>query len=89
MVVRAATGEVVKVLPSPDKLDSGLRVAAFDGKRILVTDYLEYRVLPLECGRVSLFLGSFGIPLRALSGACSDGVNFWLALIDTAQLARF
>ena len=58
-----------------------------DGKRVLVTDQLEFRVLVWNAADFT-FLGAFPIPSSSF-GACSDGVNFWLALRDTSQLARF
>jgi hypothetical protein len=63
--------------------------AAFDGERILVTNFLGHRV--------SLWKAADLIPLGSVStgansgplGACSDGLNFWVTLAGTNRLARF
>jgi len=62
--------------------------AAFDGERILVTSTGE---------RVSLWRATDLVPLGNFStgngtyplGACSDGINFWVAFYDAGKLARF
>jgi hypothetical protein len=66
---------------------NGPRTAAFDGERILVTNF--------SGGSVSLWkavdltpLGSFPTG-SALYGACSDGLNFWITLLTPGKLARF
>jgi len=64
-------------------------VAAFDGQRVLVTNQIS--------GTVSLWkaadltpIGVFDTGVNTLPlGACSDGINFWIALQGTNQLARF
>ncbi len=63
--------------------------AAFDGERILVTN--------LAGGSVSLWKAADLTPLGSFLtgagttpvGACSDGLNFWIALSATDKLARF
>ena len=63
-------------------------MAAFDGQRILVTNGVS---------TVSLWKAADFTPLGSVStgpgtspfGACSDGVNFWITLRNTGQLARF
>ena len=67
---------------------SGPTTAAFDGERILVTNFLG--------DSVSLWNATDFTPLGALStgastfpfGACSDGLNFWISLNAAAELAR-
>jgi len=61
--------------------------AAFDGERVLVTDF--------SVGRVSLWrasdltpIGSFVTNATAF-GVCSDGLNFWITLSGVGKLARF
>ncbi len=62
--------------------------AAFDGERILVTNFDD---------RVSLWKASDLTPIGAFStgtntasiGACSNGVNFWITLYFNGKLARF
>jgi hypothetical protein len=63
--------------------------AAFDGQRILVTNR--------DGDSVSLWKAADLTPLGSFStgvdtspfGACSDGLNFWITLSNTDQLARF
>ena len=85
-VVRASTGAVLATLTG-----NGLvapQVAAFDGQRILVTNGVA---------TVSLWKAADFTPLGSVStgagsspfGACSDGINFWITLRNTGQLARF
>jgi hypothetical protein len=62
---------------------------AFDGERMLVTNR--------NSDSVSLFKAADLTPLGSIStgantsptGACSDGMNFWVTLQDTDRLARF
>jgi hypothetical protein len=64
--------------------------AAFDGQRILVTNTGGNN-------SVSLWKAADLTPLVSFStgantgprGACSDGINFWITLAGTNQLARF
>jgi hypothetical protein len=86
-IVRASTGGVLATLTG-----NGLNfpiAASFDGQRILVTN--------LSGNSVSLWkatdltpLGSFSTgPSTTPFGVCSDGINFWIVLSATDQLARF
>jgi hypothetical protein len=67
--------------------------AAFDGERILVTNFINAN----SAGSVSLWkaadltpLGSFPTGLNTGPvGACSDGLNFWITFQSTHKLARF
>jgi len=85
-VVRASTGAVLATLTGNGL--NGPRSAAFDGERVLVTS---------GGNSVSLWkaadltpLGSFSTgPSTGPNGACSDGLNFWITLPGTGQLARF
>jgi hypothetical protein len=86
-VVRASTGEVVATLTGNGL--SGPRTAAFDGERVLVTNFVD--------DTVSLWKATDLTPLGSFStgagsdpwGACSDGQYFWVVLRGTDQLARF
>ena len=86
-VVRASNGAVLDTL-SGNGLE-GAEAPAFDGERILVTNR--------DGGSVSLWKAADLTALGSLSagagsspaGACSDGVNFWIALGGTGELARF
>ena len=65
------------------------RVAAFDGQRILVTNFNGDSASVWKATDLTP-LGSFttGVNSRPL-GACSDGINFWIALSGTNRLGRF
>ncbi len=85
-VVRASNGALLQTLTG-NGLDAPI-TAAFDGERILITNFAD---------NVSLWkaadltpLGSFPLGTGAAAwGAASDGVNFWIALSGTNMLARF
>jgi hypothetical protein len=85
-VVRASTGVVLATLTGNGLL--GPTGAAFDGERILVMSAND---------GVSLWKAADLSPLGWLStgamsnprGVCSDGLNFWITLQSTNQLARF
>jgi hypothetical protein len=89
-VVRASGGLAGTVLATltGNGLNQPFHVA-FDGERILVTN--------LGGDSVSLWKSSDLTPIGTFStgantvplGACSDGLNFWLALSGTGALARF
>jgi DNA-binding beta-propeller fold protein YncE len=86
-VVRAATGAVVQTLTG-----NGLSLpfaAAFDGERVLVTNATGNNVSLWKAADLTP-LGSFPMPLGSGPiGACSDGVNFWIALGTAGKIARF
>lgn len=86
-VVRASTGAVLSTL-SGNGLD-GAKAAAFDGERLLVTNSAGSSVSLWKAADLTP-LGSFSTGAGSSpAGACSDGLNFWIALSGTAQLARF
>jgi hypothetical protein len=63
--------------------------AAFDGERILVTNRAADRVSLWKAADLTP-LGSFPTGTGSgPSGACSDGLNFWITLGATDKLARF
>ena len=86
-VIRASSGAVLATLSG-----NGLNLpsaAAFDGERILVTNAGGDSVSLWKAADLSP-IGSFGT--GAGSGpieACSDGINFWIALFNIGKLARF
>src|SRR5262249_37747836 len=86
-VVRAATGDIVQELQFPDSQDSTPYEAAFDGRRILVTDSTAFRVALWNAADLTS-LGQVSTAAPAF-GACSDGHSFWLALRDANKLIRF
>jgi len=86
-VVRASSGAVLATLTG-----NGLNApstAAFDGQRILVTNQIGNSVSLWKAADLTT-LGSFATGVSTFPfGACSDGVNFWIALNGTNKLARF
>lgn len=90
-VVQASTGSVVATLTG-----NGLNIprgVAFDGQRILVTNYFGNSVSLWRASDLSP-LGSFATGDSSQPfGVCSDGINFWIALsgvgLGPGRLARF
>jgi YVTN family beta-propeller protein len=86
-VVQASTGAVIatltgSVLTSP-------AAAAFDGQRVLVTNYIGNSVSLWTAADLKPY-GAFGLGDGSLPlGVCSDGINFWIALAGKERLARF
>ncbi len=86
-VIRASTGAVLTTLTGNGLNNPGS--AAFDGQRVLVTNG--------SGDSVSLWRAADLTPLGSTStgadteplGACSDGINFWIALDAAGALARF
>jgi hypothetical protein len=86
-VVRASSGVVIQTLNS-NGLNAPAAVA-FDGQRALVTNY--------GIGSVSIWKATDLTPVNTFAvgaatnpyGACSDGVNFWIALSNSGKIARF
>lgn len=90
-VVRAVgglTGTVIATLSGNGLISP--RSAAFDGERILITNYDND-------GSVSLWKATDLTPIGTFStgpgqfpyGACSDGLNFWITFVGPGMLARF
>ncbi len=86
-VVRASSGAVLQTLTG-----NGLSfptAAAFDGERVLITNFGGDSVSLWKAADLTA-LGSFATGSGTQPfGACSDGVNFWIALINARKLARF
>ena len=85
-VVRASTGAILATLTG-NGLHHPNRVA-FDGERILVTSSGDPQGVTLWKAADLTPIGSFltnGIP----TGACSDGVQFWITLAAANKIARF
>ncbi|HKA36677.1 MAG TPA: S-layer homology domain-containing protein [Thermoanaerobaculia bacterium] len=86
-VIRPSTGAILDTLTA-----NGLAAplsASFDGERVLVINQIN--------STLSLWKAAGMTPLGTVStgastfpfGACSDGINFWIALTGPGQLARF
>jgi hypothetical protein len=86
-VVRASNGAVLQTLTG-NGLDSPI-AAVFDGQRVLVTNQAGNSVSLWKAADLTS-IGFFATgPGTNPYGACSDGVNFWIALNSANQLARF
>ena len=86
-VIRASSGAVLTVLTG-NGLDFPF-TAAFDGQRIAVTNQLGNSVSLWKAADLTP-LGSFPMPASsAPGGICFDGLNFWIALNNPNQIARF
>jgi hypothetical protein len=87
VVVRISDGAILKTLTG-----NGLQnpySAAFDGMRILVTNAQGDSVSLWNAADLAP-IGTFSAGAGSLPrGACSDGLNFWVALNGTRQIARF
>ncbi|HKA36369.1 MAG TPA: hypothetical protein VKH43_06080 [Thermoanaerobaculia bacterium] len=84
-VVRASSGAVLATLTGSGLL--GPVGSAFDGTRVLVTDFTASKVWLWKAADLTP-LGSFPVG-SGPQGACSDGVRFWIALPDSGKIARF
>ena len=63
--------------------------AAFDGQRVLVTNFVGDSVsLWKAADLTAIGSSSTGTDTTPL-GVCSDGINFWIALSGSDKLARF
>jgi hypothetical protein len=85
-VVRASNGAVLATLTA-----NGLNTpstAAFDGQRILITNPMGGSVSLWKAADLTT-LGTFSTLPGGPIWAASDGVDFWLVLSNTNQLARF
>jgi hypothetical protein len=84
-VVRASSGAVLATLTG-----NGLNqpfATAFDGQRVLVTNQGGMSVSLWKAADLSPLES---VPLgETPRGACSNGVNFWIVLMSSSQLARF
>ena len=90
-VVRASDGAVLKTFSAANGNQNGLSIpqtAAFDGQRILVTNF---------GGGISIFRATDLTPISHFDtpgvsgpfGACSDGRNFWVSFQGSAAIGRF
>jgi hypothetical protein len=86
-VVSAASGQILATLTGNGLTDGN--AAAFDGERVLITNY-NTNTLSLWKAADLTPLGFFSTGATSLPNrVCSDGVNFWVTLQGTGQLARF
>jgi YVTN family beta-propeller protein len=87
-VVQASSSAVVATIASDGiNLLSGPEQASFDGERMLVTNATGNSVTIFKAADLSVIANIFiGVPPY---GACSDGVNFWVAISGSHFLMRF
>ena len=87
-VVRAVGSLAGTVLATLNNNDLSPIAAAFDGERILITN--ESDGVTLWKASDLTLIGSFSTGANTTPiGACSDGLNFWIALLSANKLARF
>jgi len=84
-VVRASSGAILATLTGNGV--SGSHSASFDGERVLVTNISSQVASVWKAADLSE-IGFFPLGAEPL-GVCSDGANFWIALVSSNQLARF
>jgi sugar lactone lactonase YvrE len=87
-VVRASNGAVLATLTG-NGLSNPIQ-AAFDGQRVLLTNFSSDGSVSVWKAADLTPLGTFPMPAGSVPiGACSDGVNFWISLNFSRKLARF
>jgi YVTN family beta-propeller protein len=82
-VIRASSGAVLQTITGI----VGPISAAFDGQRVLIATFDQFYLF-----KAADFSSLGSAPAPASSspyGVCSDGINFWIALQTSAQVARF
>jgi DNA-binding beta-propeller fold protein YncE len=85
-VIRARDGQLLATLTGNGL--NGPTQPAFDGQRILVTNSNGNSVSLWKASDLTP-LGSFAAGTNTFPyGACSDGINFWIVLQNTGQLAE-
>lgn len=89
-VIQASSGAVVgTITANASILLNGPSAASFDGARILVTNSTGNSVTVFKAADLSFLANVTTGPSTGPSGACSDGINFWVDLAQTGQLLRF
>jgi DNA-binding beta-propeller fold protein YncE len=86
VVVRASSGAVLQTLTGNGL--NGPEAAAFDGQRVLVTNFSGNSVSLWKAADLTP-IGTFPTSAGGPWGACSDGINFWIALRNGGKIARF
>jgi hypothetical protein len=89
VVVRAAATDPAKAILATHNgngLSTPIR-AAFDGERILVTNYITNSVTLFKATDLSV-IGNFPVG-QFPWGVCNDGLNFWVVLQGEGKVARF
>jgi hypothetical protein len=86
-VIHPQTGAVLATLTGNGL--SGPSGAAFDGERLLVTNYSGNSVSLWKASDLTP-IGTFQVgAARSPFAACSDGINFWITMGNASLLARY
>jgi hypothetical protein len=89
-VVQASTGNVVAtIIADASNLLNGPIGASFDGERVLVTNDLGGSVTLFKAADLSLIANVVTGLGTGPYGPCSDGINFWLPLVNAGLMVRF
>jgi hypothetical protein len=86
-IVQASTGNVVTTLTGNGL--NGPSSAAFDGKRVLVTNQFGDSVSLWRVTDLTPLGSFFTGPGTSPDDVACDGLNFWISLNGTGQLLRF
>jgi DNA-binding beta-propeller fold protein YncE len=85
-VVQASTGAIVATITqTPQNRLSLPTEASFDGERVLVTNAGNSSVTVFKAADLSL-IGNTVFTDASPSGACSDGINFWVEAVDLFRI---
>jgi DNA-binding beta-propeller fold protein YncE len=85
-VVQASTGAITATITqTPQNRLSLPTEASFDGERVLVTNAGNSSVTVFKAADLSL-IGNTVFTDASPSGACSDGINFWVEAVDLFRL---
>lgn len=87
-VVQATTGAIVATIiaDATNQLSAPVS-ASFDGERVLVTNFGGASVSVFKAADLSFIVN---VPVGASPRfACSDGINFWIPQLGSANLLRF
>jgi len=94
VVLRASDGRIIKTFSEASGNANGLREphqAAFDGQRIMVTNWAGDSVSLFRASDLSI-IGNYSTGLgesSLVNGVCSDGASFWISFSGVSVIARF
>jgi hypothetical protein len=89
-VVQASTGNAAATISSDaSNMLSHPTSATFDGERVLVTNGFGNTVTLFKAADLSFIANVTTGAGSGPTGACSDGINFWVPLHDVSSLLRF
>lgn len=89
-VVQASSGNVVAtIIEDGNNLLIGPNGASFDGERVLVANYTGNTVTLFKAVDLSFIANVSTQAGSTPNTACSDGIDFWVPLLNASQLLRF